>query len=175
MLKSTEYHRLSSGLNNANPSVFTALKCQNGVKFDQKQFARVKSVYSCRYASVCICLYVLFAERIEGVSMTPSGRARTWTAVSSTCERVFYPLKGHGRGYGAWHTNQFTQISRRREGVLISHCFWPEQHTPSPVKGPPAVYNFQELDKPLDQREISLLTKPSGYKLHFAVRGTIQI
>lgn len=82
-------------------------------------------------------------------------------------EGLFYRLKGDSHSYGAWHTNQFTQISRGQGGgILISHCFWPDQHTPSPVKGPPAVYNFQELDKPLDHREISLLlTALWGYKL----------
>lgn len=91
--------------------------------------------------------------------MTPSGPAGTWTIVSSTCERDFHRLKGDSHIYGAWHTNQFTQISRGQGGgILISHCFWPDQHTPSPVKGPPAVYDFQALDKPLDHREISPLT-----------------
>lgn len=73
-------------------------------------------------------------------------------------EGLFYRLKGDSGGYGALHTNQFTQISRGQGGgILISHCFLPDQHTPSQVKGPPAVYNFPELHKPLDHREIPLL------------------
>lgn len=67
-------------------------------------------------------------------------------------------------------TSLLRSLEGKGGGVLISHCFWPDQHTPSPVKGPPAVYNFQELDKPLDQRErfhisLSLRSKASGCTL----------
>lgn len=61
-------------------------------------------------------------------------------------------------------TSLLRSLEGKGGGVLISHCFWPDQHTPSPVKGPPAVYNFQELDKPLDQRE-SDFTSLSLYAL----------
>lgn len=90
-----------------------------------------------------------------------------WTEGCSTCET------SSAMGFGTQTSLLSSPEGQWRGGgggggIDFPLFFWPAQHTPSPVKGPPAVDNFQEPDKPLEQRNFT-----SHYELYLMARHLI--